>query len=169
MARTPRTPKNARAEALAKRRAAAVVKKQKAAFLAAFESTHLVSEAAKVAGIHRQRAYEWRKLDADFATAWSDAEERSTELLEREAFRRAAVGTLKPVFQGGERVGEIREYSDTLLIFLLKARRPDTYRENQRIEHTGPEGGPIAAEVTHVDAKERSDAAREYLARIAGE
>jgi hypothetical protein len=33
------------------------------------------------------------------------------------------------------------EYSDTLLIFLLKGIRPEKYRE--RFEHSGPEGGPI--------------------------
>jgi hypothetical protein len=30
--------------------------------------------------------------------------------------------------------------SDVLLIFLLKALRPTIYRENVRLEHTGPDG-----------------------------
>lgn len=33
------------------------------------------------------------------------------------------------------------EYSDTLLIFQLKGAKPEKYRE--RIEHSGPDGGPI--------------------------
>ena len=50
--------------------------------------------------------------------------------------RRASEGTLKPVFYQGKMCGEIREYSDTLLIFLLKARRPETYRERSDINST---------------------------------
>lgn len=38
----------------------------------------------------------------------------------------------------------IREFSDTLAIFLLKAHKPEKYRE--RYEHTGPGGGPIQFE-----------------------
>jgi len=41
----------------------------------------------------------------------------------------------KPVYHGGKRVGFIREYSDVLLIFLLKGLRPAKYRE--RVEHAG--------------------------------
>ena len=37
----------------------------------------------------------------------------------------------------------MREYSDTLLIFMLKARKPDVYRERASIEHTGANGGPL--------------------------
>ena len=154
--------------AAAKRRATLLLKRQKAAFLEGLEETHLVAEAAKRVGIHRQRAYEWRGADLTFAAEWAEIEERSTELLEREAYRRAAVGTDKPVYQGGEMVGTVKEYSDLLLIFLLKARRPTVYRENQRIEHTGVDGAPIQAEITTVDAREHADATREYLARLAG-
>jgi hypothetical protein len=48
--------------------------------------------------------------------------------LEDEAVRRAYEGVERPVFQGGKQVGVVREYSDTLLIFLLKALRPEKYR-----------------------------------------
>ena len=37
--------------------------------------------------------------------------------------------TERPVFQGKQLVGHIRDYSDTHLIFMLKARRPEKYRE----------------------------------------
>jgi hypothetical protein len=151
-----------------KRRAAALLKTQKAAFLAGLRDEHTVSHAAERAGVHRQRCYEWRAADPVFAEAWSDVEMRSTELLEREAYRRAAVGTEKPVYQGGELVGTVREFSDVLLMFLLKARRPSTYRENHRIEVGGVDGQAIAAEILTVDAKEASDAAHEFLARLAG-
>jgi hypothetical protein len=37
----------------------------------------------------------------------------------------------------------VREYSDTLLIFLLKGMRPQKYRDQARVEHTAPDGGGI--------------------------
>ena len=90
------------------------------AFLAALEDTHLVTEACKAAGIHRSTAYNRRAHDAEFARQWAEIEEASTEALERIAVRRASEG------------------SDVLLIFLLKARRPEVYRDHHRVEHTGP-------------------------------
>jgi hypothetical protein len=42
----------------------------------------------------------------------------------REAWRRAVKGCRKPVYQGGQLVGYVREFSDLLLIFLIKAARP---------------------------------------------
>ena len=35
------------------------------------------------------------------------------------------------------------EYSDTLLIFLLKGVRPQKYRDNVRQEISGPDGSPL--------------------------
>jgi hypothetical protein len=49
--------------------------------------------------------------------------------LEDEAVRRGREGHLRPVFHQGKEIGAIREYSDTLLIFMLKARRPAKFRE----------------------------------------
>lgn len=60
----------------------------------------------------------------------------AVERMENEARRRAVEGTLRPVFHGGAQVGEVREYSDTLLIFLLKAHDPK-YRDKQQIEYSG--------------------------------
>jgi hypothetical protein len=71
----------------------------------------MVSEAAAAAGIARSTAYRYRSSHPDFEEAWGGVEERVTEELEQEAVRRAKDG------------------SDVLLIFLLKARRPNMYRE----------------------------------------
>lgn len=112
-------------------------------FLDALRDTGIVTDACRVAGVARSTAYEERQRNEEFALAWHDIEEETTERMEREARRRAAEGVEKPVFQGGQEVGRIREYSDTLLIFMLKARRPEVYRETTRHEHTGANGGPI--------------------------
>ena len=41
------------------------------------------------------------------------------------------------VFYKGEPIGAIRKFSDTLLMFLLKAHNPKKYRENMRVERSG--------------------------------
>lgn len=54
--------------------------------------------------------------------------------LEAEAVRRASEGTLKPTgWHKGEPSGYIREYSDILLIFLLKGAKPEKYAERVQI------------------------------------
>ena len=100
-----------------------------ARFLESFRVYANISAACRVAGVSRPTIYEWQEHDEQFAAEFKLAEVASTESLEREAYRRAVEGVDKPVFQGKELVGTIREYSDTLLIVLLKARRPDVYRE----------------------------------------
>ena len=72
------------------------------------------------------KAYE---ENADFAKLWDDALEVACDAMEEEARRRAMEGTKKPVFYLGKVCGHIKEYSDTLLIFQLKAHRPEKYRE----------------------------------------
>ena len=91
--------------------------------------------AAARAGISRRTVYDWREGDAEFARAWDTAVDAGTDRLEDEALRRAAKGTLRPVYQGGKRVGTVREYSDTLLIFSLKGRRPEKYKDRTVVEH----------------------------------
>lgn len=74
--------------------------------------------------------YVRRKRDPDFALAWAEALEIGTPDVEAEAARRAYHGTIRPVYYKGQRCGSIREYSDTLLMFILRARKPEVYREN---------------------------------------
>ncbi len=109
------------------------------AFLSALARTGNISLACKVARIHRQTAYEWRQTEPLFETAWQDALKDATDVLEQEARRRAVEGTKKPVYQGGQHVGDIQEFSDTLLIFLLKGAAPEKYRERMLTEqqHSG--------------------------------
>lgn len=92
-----------------------------------------VTRACEAVGIGRRSVYEWRDDDAEFAAAWNEALEAGTEELEEEARRRALRGTEEPVFYKGEPCGAIRKYSDTLAIFLLKANKPEKYRENINI------------------------------------
>lgn len=115
-------------------------------FIRALCQTGNVSAACKRAKIARTTAYEDRSADPLFAAAWDEALEIATEALELEARRRAHTGVLEPVFQGGALVGKVRRYSDTLLIFLLKAHKPEMYTDRQRVQHSG-----------HVDVSRLSD------------
>lgn len=122
--------------------------KRKELFLARLRKEPNITVAARAAGWARGYVYELRDDDPEFAAAWQEALDESVDLAESEVHRRAFKGSLKPVYQGGVRVGSIREYSDTLAIFLLKAHRPEKYRENLRHEHSGPGGGPIETAAT---------------------
>lgn len=99
------------------------------AFLEELRKQGNVSGACTVSLYPRQRAYELRNRDPDFAAAWDDALDEAVDTLEKEAWRRACKGNAEPVYQNGEKIGEVRKYSDTLLIFLLKGHRPKRFRE----------------------------------------
>ena len=111
-------------------------------FLDELAKTGNVSASCKKAKIVRSTAYLERETLKEFSAAWDAALEVATDALELEARRRAAEGVLEPVFYQGELVAKVKKYSDTLLIFLLKAHRPEKYRENIHQENTGPNGGP---------------------------
>lgn len=70
-------------------------------------------------------------MDEQLKKDWAEAADQGTELLEQEAYRRAYHGTLEPVFFKGELCGHVRRYSDNLMMFLLKARKPELYRDMQ--------------------------------------
>jgi len=105
-------------------------------FLDALREIPSVRDACKAAGIHRATVYDKRESDSDFAEAWDDALKEGVESLESEAMRRAVHGTEKIKFHEDGSISELEvKYSDTLMITLLKAHRPDKYRET--VEHSG--------------------------------
>jgi len=107
-------------------------------FLTALSETASVTKACELARLPRRTVYNWRRTDQGFAQAWEAALDMGTDALEDEAIRRAYHGTGRPVFQGKELVGHVRDYSDTLLIFMLKARRPNKYRDRAPMDQTLP-------------------------------
>ena len=122
------------------------------AFLKALTETASVIKACHRARVTRSVVYEWRDENKDFAKLWDAALDLASDVLEDEAVRRAHDGWLKPVYQKGRRVGTIREFSDSLLMFMLKARRPKRFRDNIKIDAnvTGGIlciGAPTTAEV----------------------
>jgi hypothetical protein len=119
-------------------------------FLEVLAETGNVTVAVRLSGTSRTRAYELRKADDEFAAAWGEAEEIAADRLEAEAWRRAVEGIAEPLVSAGKIVRDddgqpiaIRRYSDNLLLALLKAHRPDKFRERRAIEPMGaPESDP---------------------------
>lgn len=128
---------------------------RQSAFLAALSSSGgNVSRACEAIDVARITAYKWRDNDPEFAQAWEHAKQIGADVLEDEAIRRAREGVPEPVFYKGKKLrATVTKYSDTLLIFLLKGARPDKYRDNAKIEHTGRIG------LEHLVAGEDDDSA----------
>lgn len=134
-------------------------RQQQKNFLAELEKCGNITAACKLAKIDRKAVYRW-KPDPAFLVEYKEALSMGIDAIEDEATRRAFEGVKKPVFQQGKRVGYVQEFSDTLMIFLLKGRRPEIFKD--RHELTGKDGGPI--QTTNVDLK---DLTTEQLAALA--
>ena len=113
-------------------------------FLHTLRDTANVSAAARAASVNRRTVYCWRDENPEFAADWDEALEEATDTLEAEARRRALDGVAKPVFYQGEECGTVQEYSDTLMTLLLKAHRPEKFKERTASELTGPAGAPLS-------------------------
>lgn len=103
-------------------------------FFKAFAEEATIAAACAKAKVGRTTVHDRRKRDPVFAQRFLDADEAITEAMEAELYRRAVHGVEQPVFQNGKLVGTVRKFSDVLLIFGLKARRPDIYRDRISIE-----------------------------------
>lgn len=108
-----------------------------ASFLDLLRGGHTVKHACDQAGLGRSTVYDRRGRDGDFADQWAEADEQGVEVLEQEARRRAVDGVEDFRIDRDGVEHPFRRYSDTLLIFLLKARRPDVYRDRFEHRHTG--------------------------------
>jgi len=103
--------------------------------------------ACRAHALSRSTVRHWQETDDQFTAAFQQAEVIATERLEGEAWRRAVEGTpyKRTSYWHGEPVGtdEKIEFSDTLLLALLRARAPDRYRDkvdvtvNQTIKAIG--------------------------------
>lgn len=130
------------------------------AFLAALAESGNVRFACEAADVSRATVYALRSADEAFAAEWAQAQEEAADLLELEARRRAYEGLRRVKFDRGRPImvpaigadglamrndaGEIEmipyvehEYSDTLMIFLLKGARPEVYRDRTEVRHSG--------------------------------
>jgi len=117
---------------------AVVRHKKKRAFLVAFAELGVITYACRAAQIPRATYYVWMERDERFVMLRNQAEAIAIEKMEAEAHRRAVYGVDKPVFYQGARVATMKEYSDVLLIFLLKGAKPEKYKERLDVNQTQP-------------------------------
>jgi hypothetical protein len=110
-------------------------KQRFAKFLEVLATTGNVSRAAELAGVPRRTAYDQRERDPEFAQKWDEALQVSYDAIEHAVRNRAVEGWEEPVFYQGEIVGYVRRYNDENARFLLKAKRPQEFRE--RVEVSG--------------------------------
>lgn len=117
------------------------LKKQK--FLENYQAIGTITGASKAVGICRTQHYDWLKNDETYAEAFAQAEHSVADMLEEEAIRRAVQGVERPVYQGGKLVGMVQDYSDTLLIFLMKGLKPDRYQQRTTVEVKQQDAGAL--------------------------
>ena len=92
--------------------------------------------AARIAGCAKSTPHDRAESDSEFAAAALAAEEEAIGMVEASAFKSAVYGDLKPVYHMGVRVGEVVEYSDRMRELLLKAHRPEKYRDRLSVDGT---------------------------------
>jgi hypothetical protein len=123
-------------------------------FLEALDHVPNVAAACQVAGVSRDTAYRHRRQDEYFALGWQEALEASVDAMEQVAIERATAGemrrkrTTKTFPDGRVEVTETEwlHVSDTLLIFMLKAHRPEKFRDGvtvRSLELTAPQLNPV--------------------------
>lgn len=125
-------------------------------FLETLADSGNVSQSARVAGYSRWAVYKWYREDSAFAAAWRDALDSALDALEAEARRRALEGVQEGVFYQGTRIATVTKYSDSLLMFLLKAHRPEKYKDRPAGE-VAPSDGKAGNVTIYVPDNGRDD------------
>jgi len=90
------------------------------------------------AGAYPNQLAVWREQDGEFCVKEQQARDQIADQLEGEAIRRAFRGVKTPVYQGGLLAGYITQYSDQLLTLMLKALRPEKFRERAEVQVSQP-------------------------------
>lgn len=114
-----------------------ISRRKRHAFLRALALTGKVNHSAQAAG-YADSTYlrKLRQTDEEFSTQWDLALDAAADDLEDEVIRRAKEGVLEPHYHKGAVVGFTKKYSDQLAMFMLKALRPDKYRETVTVDAT---------------------------------
>ncbi len=105
------------------------LKNWKPKFIKLLATSPDIASACRAVNITRQSAYAAKEKDPAFALAWDETLEAVLDACEAELVRRGKDGVMRPVFQMGREVGQIRQYSDDLLYKYLRAHRAK-YRES---------------------------------------
>lgn len=110
------------------------------AFLEKLSHRGVVSEACRFATVSRNTAEAYRKADASFAQAWDEAIEDSLDAVEAKGHEMATDGLTRPVFQGGELVGEMNMVDPGMVRFFLERGRRQKFGERLDVTISGTVG-----------------------------
>ncbi len=135
-------------------------------FLLELAECGVPSEAARLIGRSEVPFQIMRDKDPHFAAAYDWAMRRASDVLLVEARNRAIKGTVKDVYYKGDVVGQVTEYSDTLLNTLLKNLHRD-FKEDKDDGASAGQIGTIVIQTMPRPEDERAKADREAAAKIA--
>lgn len=112
-------------------------------FINAIRETANITKACELAGITRDTFYKRKRNDSEWRLVFEQAWKDGYEALEAMCAERAFNGYDRPVYQNGEKVGIMRQYSDSLAAFLLKGNRPDKFIDRSIVTNkNGDEANP---------------------------
>jgi len=109
-----------------------VINHRQRAFLSGYVQSCGIRSAARLSGLSRQSHYEWMRDDPLYREHFRRAKEIIADAVEEEVHRRARLGYETPIIYRGKITGYYQSYSDQLLTLLVKAVRPEIYRESAR-------------------------------------
>lgn len=115
-------------------------------FLSELAKHGRVTAAADTAGLDRSHLYKRKNDDPIFAEQWAAAIDRFADTLEEAARLRAVEGTDKGIYHQGVLMATEKQYSDSLLALMLKAKRKREYGDSSKVELTGADGGALKVE-----------------------
>lgn len=131
-------------------------------FLEALSRLPIATSACHAASISANVAYHWRRTSAEFAVAWMEALNEGLDRMEQELYRRGMVGIEHKTVRTSTRArqlasGETVTDTETVetvetnvetgaIVTMLKAYRPERYRERYEHHHSAPDGGPVRYE-----------------------
>jgi hypothetical protein len=104
-----------------------------------------MTEAAKRAQVTTAAHYGWMKKFPKYRETFLEIRQLAADYLEGVAIDRATNGWLEPVFYQGNKCGSVRRYDGGLLQFLLRGIMSERY--GAKVEHTGPNQGPIETKI----------------------
>lgn len=117
-------------------------------FIEALADTGMVEAAARAVDMSVMSAYRLRRAPGaeGFARAWEAAVAHAADRLIDIAFHRAIEGVEVPVYdRDGCRIGSRPQYNDRLMMFLLRAYRPERFRLAHAADRAPDEPLPAAA------------------------
>ena len=109
------------------------------AFISALAAGGVVTDAAREVGATVEAFYQLRNRPGaeEFRAAWDAAVDRAIARVEAAAVGRAINGEDRMVVSAGELMGYERRFHESLVMFMLRSRRPDRYGQDWRALRPG--------------------------------